>query len=100
MSDAVATSVATVSVVVAALVPLGVTVDGEKVQVLAAGSPEQEKLTCWLKPSAGVTLTVVVPVSPAVTVTVVGLKLTVNVGVPTDCVSAVDVDPAKFVSPA
>jgi len=99
VSDAVATSVATVSVVEATLVPFGVTVAGEKVQVLLAGSPEQEKLTCWLKPSAGVTLTVVFPDVPAVTVTVVGLKLTVKLGVPTVCVRAVDVDPVKFVSP-
>jgi hypothetical protein len=42
----VETSVATVNVVVTALAPLGVTVAGEKAQVLAAGSPEHAKLTC------------------------------------------------------
>lgn len=39
------TSVVTASVVVTALLPLGVTLAGEKEQLLAAGSPEQEKLT-------------------------------------------------------
>lgn len=99
VSDAVATFVATVSVVEAGPVPLRITVAGEKAQVLAAGSPEQAKLTCWLKPNAGVTLTVVVPVSPAVTVTVVGLNPIVKLGVPTLCVRAVDVDPVKLLSP-
>lgn len=97
---AVDTSVATVRVVVAAPFPLGVTVDGEKLHVDAAGSPEQAKLTCWLKPEAGRTLTVVFPVSPAVTVTVVGFKLSVKLGVPTTWVSTDDVEPAKFESPA
>jgi len=41
--------VAMVNVDVTAL-PLGVTVEGEKLQVLAIGSPEQAKLTAWLKP--------------------------------------------------
>ena len=39
-----ATLVAMVNVVVAAF-PFGVTVEGEKLQVLAIGSPEQAKLT-------------------------------------------------------
>jgi len=44
--DAEATFVAMVSVAVTAFVPFGVSVEGEKVQVLAAGSPEQAKETC------------------------------------------------------
>jgi hypothetical protein len=42
----VATSVAIVSVVVTAPFPAGVTEGGVNVQVLAAGNPEQAKLTC------------------------------------------------------
>src|SRR5579863_491771 len=34
--------------------PLGVTVAGVKEHVASAGSPAQEKLTCWLNPPAGV----------------------------------------------
>lgn len=49
-----------VSVVVAAL-PLGVTVDGEKLHVVPIGNPEQVKLTCWLKPFSGVTVAVALP---------------------------------------
>jgi hypothetical protein len=97
--NAVATSVLMVRVVVAALVPFGVTVAGAKEQVLAAGNAEQAKLTCWLKPNAGVTEMVVLPATPGVTVTVDGLMPTVKLGVPTVCVRGLDVDPAKFVSP-
>jgi len=82
-----------------AALPFGVTVDGEKLQVLAAGNPEQAKLTCWLNPYCGITVMVVVPVCPGLIVTVVGLKLTVKLGGFTVCIRAVDVDPAKFVSP-
>ena len=97
-SGVIATFVAMVSVEVAAL-PFGVTVDGEKLHVLAAGNPEQVKLTVWLKPFCGVTVMVVVPDWPGLMVTDAGLKLTVKLGAPTACVSAVDVDPAKFASP-
>ena len=93
------TLVATVRLVVAAIALLGVTVDGANVQVLDAGSPEQEKLTCWLKPKTGVTLTVVVPDCPAEMVMVAGFRPTVKAGVPTDCVSTADVDPVKLASP-
>lgn len=95
-----ATSVATVTVVIIAEFPFGVTVVGEKLHVLAAGSPEQAKLTCWLKPYCGVTVMVAVPDCPGETVTVAGLELTVKLGASTVCVRAADVDPAKFVSPA
>jgi hypothetical protein len=46
--------------VVCDALPLGVTVAGLKLQLAPAGSPEQVKLTCWLKPPAGVTLMAVV----------------------------------------
>jgi hypothetical protein len=91
--------VVTVSVVVAAVVPLGVTVDGANVHVLKAGSPEHAKLTCWLNPDAGVTVTVVVPVPPDATDIVVGFKPSVKLAAPTVCVRTADVDPAKFASP-
>ena len=77
VSDAEATLVAIVSVVDTAVVPFGVSVAGEKAQVLAAGNPEQAKLTVWLKPYVGVTVKTVFPVDPAVKVTVAGLALTV-----------------------
>ena len=44
-------------------------------------------------------LTTVVADCPALTVTVVGLKDTEKLGVPTVCVSTADVDPAKLESP-
>jgi hypothetical protein len=66
-----------VSVLVAALVPLGVTFAGENEQVVNAGRPEQAKLTCWLNPLEGVTVIVVVPDDPPVTVREVGLNVTV-----------------------
>jgi hypothetical protein len=98
--DAEATFVAIVSVVVAVLVPFGVTVVGEKAQVLKAGNPEHAKLTAWLKPFTGATLTVVVPGVPGLTVSVLGLKETVKLGASTVCVRMLDVEPAKFESPA
>ncbi len=81
-SDDVFTSVATVSLQeTAVLVPSGVRVDGEKVQVAYAGSPEQAKLICWLNPPTGVTVSVVELLDPCVTVNVEGLKLMVNAGI-------------------
>ena len=50
--------IAIVRVVVAAE-PLGVTLAGLKVHVAPVGRPVQAKLTCWLKPPAGVTVMVV-----------------------------------------
>jgi hypothetical protein len=97
-SGVTATFVAIVSVDVAVL-PFGVTEDGEKLHVLAAGKPEQAKLTVWLNPFCGVTVIVVVPDWPGLTLTDVGLKLTLKLGPFTVCVSAADVDPAKFASP-
>jgi hypothetical protein len=96
---AVDTFVVTVRVVVAAVPPLGVTVAGANVHVLETGSPEHVKLTCWLNPETGVTLTVVVPVPAAATVIVVGFKPSVKLGVPTVCVRTADVDPVKFTAP-
>ena len=56
----IATFVWMVKVEVTAL-PFGVTVEGEKLHVLAAGRPEQAKLTIWLNPFCGVTVMVVIP---------------------------------------
>lgn len=50
----------------------GVTVFGEKAQVAPAGSPEQPKDTCELKPPTGTIEIVVVPLNPDVTVIDVG----------------------------
>lgn len=70
--------VAMVRLVVAAAVPLSVSLAGENEQVASLGSPEQEKETAWLKPFVGVTLRVVEPLWPGVTESVVGLALTVK----------------------
>ena len=51
----------TVNVVVAAAPPDGVTVEGIKLQVTPAGSPEQLKLVAPAKPFCGVTEMVTVP---------------------------------------
>jgi hypothetical protein len=93
--------VAIVSVVVAAAVPLGVTVVGLKLHDPPVGSPVQAKLTAELNPSAGVTEIVVVVELPAVTVALVGDALSVNDGGAafTVTVTALDVDPEKFESP-
>jgi len=50
--------VVTFTVAVAAFVPSGVTDVGEKVQVARDGAPVQLSETAWLKPPAGVTLSV------------------------------------------
>lgn len=65
---AVEESVVTVSVVVAATAPEGVTVAGEKLQEAPLGSPEQMNVTAALKPFEAVTETVVAPLLPALTV--------------------------------
>ncbi len=49
--------VAMVRVVVAAA-PLGVTLDGAKLHVAPEGNPVQAKVTAWLKPLMGVTVSV------------------------------------------
>jgi hypothetical protein len=87
-------AVAIVNVVLAAL-PLGVTVEGLKLQVAPVGSPEQAKLTCWLNPPAGVTVTVVVADWPAVTVPEFGESpmLKVDVAALTVTVTAAEVEP-------
>jgi hypothetical protein len=50
---------AMVSIEVAAP-PLGVTEEGEKLQVAPVGRPEHARVTALLKPPAGVTVSVVV----------------------------------------
>ena len=70
----------TVSVVFADATPEGATVAGRNAQVAPAGSPEQLNETIELNPFAGVTVTVVVPLCPAVTVIDVGEVATVKLG--------------------
>ncbi len=53
MMRADAAVVLSVSVVVAALPPVGVTVVGAKLQVASEGRPEQAKVTAWVKPPEG-----------------------------------------------
>jgi hypothetical protein len=67
---------AIVRVVVAAAVPLGVTVVGLKVQVELAGRPEQAKVVAAWNPLTGVTVTVIEPdaVLP-LTVPLVGVRV-------------------------
>jgi hypothetical protein len=65
--------VVTVSVLVAAGTPLGVTEVGLKVHAASEGSPLHAKLTCELNPFSGVTVNVAVPLCPATIVRLVGL---------------------------
>src|SRR5262249_29576670 len=51
-----------VSVEATACVPSGVTDEGEKTQLAAAGRLPQLKLTAWVKPLSGVTVKVIAPV--------------------------------------
>ena len=74
------TLVATVRVDVTGVVLVGVSVVGLKVQVVNWGRPEQTNPTVWVKPFTGVTVMVVVPLWPRVTVTADGLKATVKLG--------------------
>lgn len=100
--DEVITLVAMLRVVVAAAVPLGVTVAGEKLHVEFAGSPLHAKLTAWLKPPLGVTDTLIVADAPAVTVAVDGEAPTVKSPVAPEVTvrfTAVEVDALKFVAP-
>lgn len=80
---AVVADVVTVSVVVAAAVPFGVTVAGEKLHDAPVGSPEQVNETAVSKPFCGVTDTVVWTLCPAVTVSDDGEAATVKSGVVT-----------------
>jgi hypothetical protein len=59
-------------ILVVTTAPEGVTVEGEKLQLAPAGTPEQLKLTAELNPLLGVTEIVVVPLCPAVTVIEIG----------------------------
>lgn len=77
---AVDESVATVSVVVEAAAPEGVTFAGEKLHEAPLGSPEQLNVTAALKPFEAATETVVTPLLPAVTVKVPGEAVTVKSG--------------------
>ena len=67
--------VAVVVIVIAEVTadPLGVTLVGAKVHVASEGNPEQAKVTAWLNPLEGVTVSVEVPEEPAVTVAKAGL---------------------------
>lgn len=81
---AIDADVVTVSVVVDAVVPEGVTVDGEKLHEAPLGSPEQVNITAEAKPFCGVTDTVVVPLFPAVMVRDDGEAVTAKSGVPAE----------------
>ncbi len=87
--------------VVCAAPPFGVTVVGLKLQVAPAGSPEQVKLTCWLKPPDGVMLMAVVTDWPAVVDPLVGERLRVKStgGALITTVILGDVDDVKLLSP-
>ena len=69
-----------VSVVVADLPPLGVTVCGLKLQLASAGKPLHAKLTAESNPFSGATVNVAVPLCPAAIVSEVGLAETVKAG--------------------
>jgi hypothetical protein len=75
-ADAVVVMVA----VVVTAAPLGVTLLGANVHDESEGNPEQAKVTAWLNPLAGVTVRVVLPVEPAVTVIALGLAETEKSG--------------------
>jgi hypothetical protein len=101
-SAALAEVVAMVSVVVAAVPPVGVTVAGEKLQVAPVGRPEQAKLTAALNPPEGWIETVVVVELPLVTVALLGDRLIEKpgaAGAETVTVTAAEVDALKLVSP-
>jgi hypothetical protein len=90
----VLTSVAIVSIeITAVLVPSGVTLVGEKVQVEYAGRPEQVNDTCDLKPPTGVTVNVAWPDWPCEIVNVVGATLIANAGATTVWEKTADVEP-------
>ena len=79
-NDDVVGEVVTVNVVDPGVMPPNSTLAGENVQVAPAGRPEQMKVTAELNPLAGVTVTVVVALCPAVTVSDVGEAATVKLG--------------------
>jgi hypothetical protein len=73
--------VVTVAVALTGVTPsLGVSETGETVHVAAVGAPEQARATGWLKPLAGVTITLKVVPEPGVTAKVVGEAVTVKLG--------------------
>jgi len=77
---AVDTAVFTVSVEL--IEPVEDTVTGEKLHVAPAGNPEQVNVTAEFveKPFCGSTVTVVVPLLPAFTVTAFGVTATMKSG--------------------
>ena len=79
----VAPVVCTVSVLVTAAVPFGVTEAGLKLQVTPFGSValSHRNETAWLKPFCGVTVNVMLPEEPCFTVSDAGLAKTVYDGV-------------------
>jgi hypothetical protein len=91
---------ASVTVVVAAA-PDGVTVEGLKLHVTEAGSPEHAKLIEELNPLTGVTVRVAEAAPPFVTVPLVTLKPREKsgVGIVMETVTAGDVEVAKVVAP-
>ncbi len=81
--------------------PFGVTVAGEKLQLTSEGSPEQAKVTAWLKPPIGVSVSVAVPDCPCLMVKDVALTLREKSGAATELTSptAVEVLGLYMVSP-
>lgn len=75
-----AAAVVTVSVVVEAAVPEGVTVAGKKLHDAPEGNPEQANETAEANPPCGVTETVAVPLLPAETLSAVGVAATEKSG--------------------
>jgi len=98
-SEADATLVAIVSVVVEDALPLSVTVAGLNVQVAWVGRPEQSKVMADAKPKAGVAVMVVVPLPPLAIETEAGLRDRLKAGAPTTTLTAADVETAKTLSP-
>jgi len=84
-------------------VPLDCSEGVPKVQVDPVGKPEQEKVSVWLKPFAGVTVKVVLALCPPATVNVEdeaeSAKLGVETAVTTTETAADVCEPAKVPSP-
>jgi len=78
----VAAVVEMVMIVVAAAVPSGVTVAGEKLHEAWLGNPEQANDTCRLKPFCGAMLSVAVPLLPGATESAKGAAARLKPGLP------------------
>ena len=86
--------------VLAAAVPFGVTVAGEKLHEASLGRPEHAKLTAALKPLTGVTDRPIVPLCPGVMLRLAPLAAKVKDGVRTTWVVASAADLGASMLPA